>query len=129
MPCSCSSLLLAVVSTVASIAPLPLPSAAASAVGSIENAVQLSAATRGRRGGEKRGLRLKGDEEKKESFEPLWWQRMRFPVHGLHTGVAAHVIVCCIPRPGYADVRFVCIRVIFLIYSMVFPVSLFFTET
>ena len=115
MPFSCSSLLLAVVSAVASIAPLPLLSAAASAVGSAENAVQLSAATRGRRGGEKRGLRLKGDEEKKESFEPLWWQRMHFPVHGLHTGVAAHVIVCCIPRPGYADVRFVCIRVIFLI--------------
>ena len=49
-------LLLAVVSAVASIVPLPLLSAAAFAVGSAENAVQLSAATRGRRGGEKRGL-------------------------------------------------------------------------
>lgn len=53
---------------------------------------------------------------------------MRFPVHGLHTGVAAHVIVCCIPRPGYADVRFVCIRIYFKYIAWFFPSPFFFNS-
>lgn len=117
MPFSCSSLLLAVVSAVASIAPLPLLSAAASAVGSAENAVQLSAATRGRRGGEKRGLRLKGDEEKKESLNLCGGSECVFLFMGCTLGLP-HMSSCAVSHGrDMLTLDSSAIRVIFLNYS------------